>query len=69
MMAANSSIDRDIMPSKEQWDILEDVENTQHTMSKWQRVFEGEKFLTASLVMIAVYNIRANYAEDSPTRL
>ena len=38
------------------------IESTLGTMSKWQRVLEREKYVvTASLVMVAVYQICANY--------
>eukprot|EP00804_Cyclotella_cryptica_P020067 CCRYP_014870-RA/>CCRYP_014870-RA protein AED:0.47 eAED:0.47 QI:0/0/0/0.5/0/0.5/2/0/534 len=63
MMVANNVIDADIFPNNNQWSILEDVEKTLLTMSKWQRVLEGEHFVTASLVMVAVYQIRANYVK------
>ena len=63
MLVTNKSIESDIMPSEEQWTILEDIEKTLQVMARWQRVLEGEKFVTASLVMIAVFQIRANYVK------
>ena len=53
MLSANNEIESDISPSNEQWNVLENVESTLGTMSRWQRVLEeGEQFITASLVMV-----------------
>jgi hypothetical protein len=46
-----------------EWDILHQIEITLETMAHFQRVLEGELYVTASLVPISVYQIRKNYQE------
>jgi hypothetical protein len=44
-----------------EWAILHQIEIALETMAHFQHVFEGEFYITASLVPIAVYQIRKNY--------
>ena len=46
-----------------EWAILHQIEIALETMLHFQRVLEGEFYVTASLVPIAVYQIRKNYQE------
>jgi len=47
--------------SKEEWKYCHQVCVTLATMSKWQRVLEGEKYVTGSLVPLAIFSIRKSY--------
>ena len=49
------------MLSKDQWAILHQIEITLTTMAKFQRILEGECYVTGSLVALAVYRIRKAY--------
>jgi hypothetical protein len=51
------------MPSDDQWKIIEQVVISLTTMAKFQRVLEAEHFVTASLVVLAVFQIRASYVK------
>lgn len=44
-----------------EWGILHQIEIALETMAHFQRVLEGENYVTASLVSVAVYQIRKNY--------
>ena len=44
-----------------QWVILHQIEITLATMARWQRILEGDRFVTGSLVVIALYRIRKAY--------
>ena len=46
-----------------EWGILHQIEIALETMAHFQRVLEGENYVTASLVPVAVYQIRKNYQE------
>ncbi|EJK60804.1 hypothetical protein THAOC_18785, partial [Thalassiosira oceanica] len=54
--------------SKEEWKYCHQVCVTLATMSKWQRVLEGEKYVTGSLVPLAIFSIRkTDFDERYPT--
>ena len=44
-----------------QWVILHQIEITLAIMARWQHVLEGDRFVTGSLVVIALYRIRKAY--------
>jgi hypothetical protein len=46
-----------------EWAILHQIKITLETLAYFQRVLEGEFYVIASLVPIAVYQIRKNYQE------
>ena len=49
------------MLDTEQWVVLEQIEITLKKIATWQRILEGEKYPTGSLVVSAIYAIRAHY--------
>ena len=49
------------MLETEQWVVLEQIEITLKKIATWQRILEGEKYPTGSLVVSAIYAIRAHY--------
>ncbi len=42
----------------EEWRLCHQVEITLQTMAFWQQIIEGEKYVTGSLVPLAIYTIR-----------
>ena len=44
-----------------QWVILEQIEITLQKMATWQRILEGDKYPTGSLVVSAIFAIREHY--------
>jgi hypothetical protein len=52
-----------LVPLLPTWAILHQIEIALETMAQFQHVLEGEFYVTASLVPIAVYQIRKNYQE------
>ena len=48
-------------PTDKQWTILHQIEITLHSMAQWQRMLEGDKYPTGSMVPLAVYRIRRAY--------
>ena len=61
-LLAAEEVSCDTMSASE-WAILHQIEITLETMAHFQRVLEGEYYVTASLVPIAVYQIRKKYQE------
>jgi hypothetical protein len=49
------------MLKDEQWIILEQIEITLRKMAMWQRILEGDKYPTGSLVVSAIFSIREHY--------
>ena len=47
----------------DQWMTLQQVEFVLKKMALWQRILEGDKYPTASLVVSAIYTIRQHYSE------
>jgi hypothetical protein len=47
--------------SPDEWSILHQIEVFLETMARFQRVLEGEYYVTASLVPVAVFQIRKGY--------
>ena len=47
----------------QEWKICYQVEVTLTTMGFWQRVLEGEKYVTGSLVPLAIYSIRQSFLQ------
>ena len=50
------------MLSKEQWVVLEQIEITLKKMALSQRILEGDKYHTGSLVVLAIFSIREHYS-------
>jgi hypothetical protein len=50
-----------MMPTDEQWAIMEQIEIALACMAKFQCMLEGQHHVTASLVIIAVLKIREWY--------
>ena len=46
-----------------QWLVLEQIEITLAMIAGWQRILEGENYPTGSLVVSAIYAIRAHYVD------
>ncbi len=44
-----------------EWSILHQVEIALETMAYWQRILEGDTYVTGSLVCVAIYKIREAY--------
>ncbi len=49
------------MPSPEEWAILHQTELALKTMAYFQEVLEGEKYVTALLVLIALFQVRNKF--------
>ena len=49
------------MIQEEQWIVLEQIEITLQKMALWQRILEGDKYPTGSLVVSAIFAIRKHY--------
>lgn len=47
----------------EQWAVLHQIEIALKMMATWQRLLEGDKYPTGSLVVMAIYQIRAHYVK------
>ena len=47
----------------QEWKIYYQIEITLKTMGFWQRVLEGEKYVTGSLVPVAIYTIRQSFLQ------
>ena len=47
----------------QEWKICYQIEITLRTMGFWQRVLEGEKYVTGSLVPLAIYSIRQSFLQ------
>ena len=44
-----------------EWSILHQIEIALATMAYWQRILEGDTYVTGSLVCVAIYKIREAY--------
>ena len=51
------------MLSQEEWRVLEQIEICLAMMAQWQRILEGEKYPTGSLVVSAIFSIRAHFVD------
>ena len=51
------------VPSPDEWAILHQTELALETMAHFQEALEGEKYVTASLVPIAVFQVRKKFIE------
>jgi hypothetical protein len=67
-MNIDDTLADDLLPTDEEWNIIKQICECLHTMAKFQQVLEGGKFVTASLVSLAVFNIRARYRRRQLTR-
>ena len=47
----------------EEWKTCEQIEITLSTMATWQRVLEGENYVTGSLVPLAIFTIRKSFLQ------
>ena len=47
----------------EEWRICHQVEVTLQTIAFWQRILEGEKYVTGSLVPVAIFTIRQSFLQ------
>ena len=47
----------------DQWVVLEQIEITLKKIAMWQRILEGEKYPTGSLVVSAIYAICVHYVD------
>ena len=45
------------------WKVLHQIEITLKTMAEFQRILEGERYVTGSLVPLTIYQIRQSYSE------
>ena len=61
MMVMNKTLPAELLPTEDQWNVVDQIENCLRTMAKFQRLLEGEEYVTSSLVVLAVYQIRASY--------
>ena len=49
--------------TSEEWRVCCQVEVTLKTMSFWQRILEGEKYVTSSLIPVAIFTIRQSFLQ------
>ncbi len=49
--------------TQQEWLILHQVKIILETIAYWQRISEGESYVTDSMVVVAVYQIRQSYAD------
>jgi hypothetical protein len=49
--------------TKEEWLVLDQLQISLQTMAHFQRILEGESYVTGSLVVVAVFQIRQGYVE------
>ncbi len=49
------------LPSDDQWTVLHQIEIVLKMMATWQRLLEGDKYPTGSLLVMAIYQIRKHY--------
>ena len=61
MMVMNKTLPAELLPTEDQWNVVDQIENCLRIMAKFQRLLEGEEYVTSSLVVLAVYQIRASY--------
>ncbi len=47
----------------EEWRLCHQVKITLQTMAFWQQILEGEKYITGSLVPVAIYTIRQSFLQ------
>jgi hypothetical protein len=47
----------------EEWRLCHQVEITLQTMAFWQQILEGEKYVTGSLIPLAIYTIRQSFLQ------
>ncbi len=52
-----------VLITAQDWKICYQVKVTLKTMSFWQRVLEGEKYVTGSFVPLAIYSIRQSFLQ------
>ena len=57
LMVSNGTLDEDVMPTDEQWVILRQIDVVLTTMAKFQCLLEGDKYVTGSLVVVAVFRV------------
>ena len=50
---------------RSEWLLLHQIEIVLETMAYWQRILEGEKYVTGSLAAVAIYKIREAYVETT----
>jgi len=50
--------------SPDEWKILHQIEIVLETMACWQRILEGDKYITGSLVCVAIFKIREAYVDN-----
>lgn len=61
-LIASEEVDCEVLLPQE-WKALEQIELALEPMAQFQRTLEGEKYVTSSLVPIAVFQIRRSYQE------
>ena len=59
LLAAEEVLCESMLP--DEWPILHQIEIILETMARFQRVLEGESYVTASLVPVTVFQIRKGY--------
>ena len=57
MLQSLEEIDCEML-TNDQWKILHQIEISLMTMAKWQRLLEGDTYVTGSLVVLAIFRIR-----------
>ena len=60
VMHAGNEIECELL-SSEQWEVLHQIEIALQTMAGFQKMLEGECYVTGSMVPLAVYRIRRAY--------
>jgi hypothetical protein len=62
--AVDNEQDSDLVNlTHEEWRVCHQVEVTLQTMAFWQRTLEGEKYVTGSLVPLAIFTIRQSFVQ------
>lgn len=52
-----------VIPTDDQWTIIEQIAITLEPMAKWQKTLEGEDYVTGSLVVLAIFRIRKQFTD------
>ncbi len=50
------------LPTEDQWTVLHQIEIALKMVATWQRLLEGDKYPTGSLVVMALFQIRKHYS-------
>ena len=61
-LSLNQEVDCTLLED-DQWIVLEQIEDALRMMATWQRLLEGDKYPTGSLVVMAIFQIRKHFVK------